>query len=317
VMMRSAAAVAFTIVLTVSAQSVGRQSGPQNSARPHDEVILTIQPARALTSNRDAEPDVSPDGTRVAFSRRIDDSPPNGRRQLWTVPFNGGDARPLSSDDFRYNATKPSWSPDGRVIAFRATHMVGDALHGGTWLMPSSGGDPKPVLEETSAVDSYAQWLPGGHRLVFNRDVPGMQTDVWFIDLDSRQTRQLTSHLGFDGKATVSPDGSEVAFPSERSGQRDIWIMPLAAGEAAARQFTTGGGRGPAWSPDGRWMAYGCPVGPERYALCLKALTGGGVTQVTDGTANDFNPEWAPDSKALVVSRTTGIAVIDVSRIVK
>jgi TolB protein len=183
--------------------------------------------------------------------------------------------------------------------------------------MSASGTEIRPVITDSGVDDYYPQWFPDGRRMVILRDVPGKDSDVWMVDLDLPTAAQLTSHPAFDGKSTVSPDGRHIAFPSDRSGQRNIWIMPLAKGEAGVRQFTTNGGRGPAWSPDGRWIGYGCPVAPERYALCLKAVAGGPVIQVTDGKANDFNPEWAPDGKVIVVSQISGLAVIDVTTIVK
>ena len=273
--------------------------------------IVAIQPKRALTACSGSDPWVSPDGRSVVFSRRFSDSF-QGRAQLWTVPFQGGDGRLLTPADFPYNATRPSWSPDGRVIAFRANRGTES---GGIWLISASGADPRPLIDD-AVNDYYPRWFADGKRVLINRDVPGNETDVWVINIDSRTARQLTSHPAYDGAGTISPDGTKIAFPSDRNGPRNIWIMPLAEGEAGAWQFTTDGGRGPAWSPDGRWIAYGCPVAPTQYALCLKAVAGGPVRQVTDGKANDFNPSWTPDGKSIVVSQITGLAVIDVATIV-
>lgn len=181
--------------------------------------------------------------------------------------------------------------------------------------MSASGAELRRLIDDDAVTDSYPRWLPDGRRVVVTRAVAGKESDLWMIEIDSRTARQLTSHPAYDGASTVSPDGIHVAFPSDRSGQRNIWIMPLAEGDTQVRQFTTDGGRGPAWSPDGRWIVYGCPVAPTLYALCLKAVAGGRAIQVTDGKANDFNPNWAPDGKSIVVSQTSGLAVIDVATI--
>lgn len=287
------------------------------NARSGDRTV-TIQPVRALTSYRGDDPGVSPDGRNVVFSRRIDDSP-RGRVQLWTVPFQGGNARRLTPQDFPYHATRPSWSHDGRLIAFRAFRETNGPLPGGgIWLISPSGTVVRPLIDDP-VDDYYPRWFRDGRRMVINRAVPGKEWDVWMIDVDTRTARQLTSHPAFDGASTISPDGTKIAFPSERNGSRNIWIMPLAEGEAGTWQFTTDGGRGPAWSPDGRWIAYGCPIAPTLYAVCLKAVAGGPVTQVTDGKANELNPKpnWAPDGKSVVVGQTSGLAVIDVAAIVK
>lgn len=281
----------------------------QNVASPAGRT-RAIQPIRLLTSMAASDPSVSPDGRAVVFARRADDDP-NGKAQLWVIPSAGGEPRLLTPPEYPWSVTRPSWSPDGRTIAFRAV-----TASPGIWLMSSSGTDLRPVLDDP-VNDGYARWFPDGRRMVITRTLPAQQSDLWIIDLDRRSARQLTSHPAMDGASTVSPDGRQIAFPSERGGPRNIWIMPVAGGEADARQFTTDGGRGPAWSPDGRWIAYGCPVTPELYALCVKPVAGGPVIQFTDGKANDFNPNWAPDGKSIVASRLSGLAVIDVATILK
>jgi Tol biopolymer transport system component len=98
-------------------------------------------------------------------------------------------------------------------------------------------------------------------------------------------------------------------------------------GEKSARQFTVKGGRGPAWSPDGNWIAFGSnrpsvDYYGRSYALFLKSVRGGPVIKVTDGKTNDFNAEWSPDGKSVVVGAESKpdqgfIAIVDVRAIVK
>lgn len=279
----------------------------QNAAQPPGDRTVVIQPFRVLTSSRCYDPSVSPDGRLVAFATRIE-----GKDQMWTVPFAASDARwkPLTPTDFPYNTIHPTWSPDGRSIAFFARGS-------GIWRTFAPAAGLKQITNNALR-DGYPRWFPDGRRLAFTRVVPGKTGgDIWMIDLDSGTERQLTSDPADEGASTISPDGRHLSFSSDRSGQTDLWILPLAEGEVAMRQFTTDGGRGPAWSPNGQWIAYGCPVVPTRYALCLRAVGGGPVIQVTDGTANDFNPSWSPDGKSIVVSQNSGLAVVDVTSVVK
>ena len=297
----------FALALIPSLLALSVSVSCQNAAQLREGRVVMVQPLRVLTLSRGYDPSVSPDGRRVAFATRIED-----KVQMWTVPFETSDARwqLLTPADFPYEAIHPTWSPDGRSIAFFARTK-------GIWLMSASGADLRQVTYN-AVRDGYPRWFPDGRRLAFTRIVPGNTSgDIWMIDLGSRTERQLTSNPADEGASAISPDGRHLSFSSDRSGQTDLWILPLGEGEAAIRQFTTDGGRGPAWSPNGQWITYGCPVAPTRYALCLKAVGGGPVIQVTDGTANDFNPSWSPDGKSIVVSHSSGLAVIDVTSVLK
>ena len=75
-----------------------------------EATVLSLCGARPLTYDArygDAEPSVSPDGKRVVFTRT--DSARAGKWRLWIVPFMGGNAHPLTPDDFTYNASRASW----------------------------------------------------------------------------------------------------------------------------------------------------------------------------------------------------------------
>lgn len=281
-------------------------SGQDALPRPERRKII-IQPLRVLTSYRAYDPSVSPDGRLVAFATRSE-----GKDQMWTVPFDATDAprQRLTPADFTYDTIHPTWSPDGQSIAFFARES-------GVWVMSTSGEDLTQVTDNPVR-DGYPRWFPKGRRLAFTRYVPEKTVaDIWMIALDTRTEQQLTSDPADEGASTISPDGRYLSFSSDRTGHTDLWILPMAEGERAMRQFTTDGGRGPAWSPNGKWIAYGCPVAPEGYALCMKDVARGPVIQVTDGAGNDFNPSWSSDGESIVVAQTNGLAVIDVASVVR
>lgn len=292
------------------------------SGAPLERVVL-LQPVREVTNDpgySDSEPAPSPDGKLIVFSR----GQMNGRmpRRIWSVAVDGGQPKPVTPAGFERNCTRPSWSRDGRWLAFRgAPSEVNGRARGGIWMMPSAGGSPREVSRDPLADDYYPQWFPEGRRLAVLRDVPGHDSDVWILALDG-DTQRVTTHPAFDGKPTISPDGTQLAFPSDRDGTRNIWIVPVGEPDETARQLTFDGGRGPAWSPDGEWIAYGCPTTSSRYALCLTLVRGGDVVQVTDGNANDFNPEWGPDGTWVAVGREAAdgrgvIAIVGVAAVVQ
>lgn len=304
------------------------------SAVDSEPTVVRLQPVRALTSDdsySDGEPAVSPDGQTVVFTRI--DAARQRRRRLWTVSIRGDDPRPLTPEDFPYDCSRASWSPDGKSLAFRAGRPERQGAPGAIWLMRLDGSI-RPLTDETRFNDFYPQWSPDGKWLAVTREVIGEGYDsIWIVGLDGTE-RRITSRTD-DGKSTVSPDGRHIAFGSSTKSSRgvrdrirsNIWILSTKDGEKSARQFTLRGGRGPTWSRDGRWIAFtsnrpSVDYYGRGYALFLKSVRGGPVIKVTDGKANDFNPEWSPDGESIVVAAelTPGrgsIAVVDVRDIVR
>lgn len=123
-------------------------------------------------------------------------------------------------------------------------------------------------------------------------------------------TSRLTATPGVDAQPQFSPDGEEIAFSSDRSGNPDIWVLSLASGELRQLGDDPAEDAQPAWSPDGRQIAY---VSSRGHADRLDASVvqfgyslGGGIwtvpsfggraASVLDG---GFNPSWSPDGSRL------------------
>lgn len=193
----------------------------------------------------------------VVFSRRpVSES---GNSGLWIIPASGGEARPLTPADFPLQCTRPAWSPDGKLIAFRAARS--DENAGGIWIIGADGRGLWRLTDEEKADDVYAAWTPSGNSIVFSRGLITQEpsNDLWEVRLDGWQ-RQLTRGDKYDGKATVSPDGTSIAFSTDRPDQHypdtKIWTMSIAEGDLSARPFTNDHGVAPAWSPDGRSIVF-------------------------------------------------------------
>ena len=145
------------------------------------------------------------------------------------------------------------------------------------------------------------------------RTAPGNE-DVYFTHPDGTG---LTAFAGnstaFDGEPSYSPDGSQIAFSSNRTGTADIYIANVDG--SSLRQLTHGAGASyPAWSPDGQTIAYtaASPTGPDRGIWTVRADGTGSATFLGSSTpgANiiDFGPRWSPDGRFIVF--TEGGALI-------
>jgi Tol biopolymer transport system component/DNA-binding winged helix-turn-helix (wHTH) protein len=107
--------------------------------------------------------------------------------------------------------------------------------------------------------------------------------------------QQLTSSAAADQFPCFSPDGSQIAFSSNRDGHFEIYVRSLAPG-GAERQITADGGSNvePAWSPNGQEIAY---ASQARGGIAVVPATGGITRYLTD---TGSQPAWSPDGRSLV-----------------
>ncbi|MBV9495384.1 MAG: S9 family peptidase [Acidobacteria bacterium] len=202
-----------------------------------------------VTSGKDSEssPRWSPDGKWISFlsSRGTDDE----ITQLWLLDRRGGEG--VKATEFKGDIDEYEWSPDGSRIAF----VVQDPD-------PQQPSDPKktkPVIVVS--------------RFQFKQDRVGYLTTrrqhLHLFDVATRKSEQLTTGNFDEALPAWSPAGRQIAFTSkrtedpDRSNNYDVFVID-AKGGATARQLTTYRGAdsppdwssAPAWSPDGKWIAY-------------------------------------------------------------
>jgi TolB protein len=149
---------------------------------------------------------------------------------------------------------------------------------------------PGTPLTTDPANDLRPAWSPDGALIAFHSMRSG-NNDIWVMDADGGNQRQLTRDPGDDRRPAWSPDGAWIAFDSDRSGNRDIWVMD-SQGENL-KQLTSGPGQKTfaAWSPDATRVAF--------YSY------GGGILDLWVVDLQDF----LPDGEAGVVQRlTSGLA---------
>jgi len=169
--------------------------------------------------------------------------------QLWLVSYPKGAVSRLTNDLNDYSDV--SLSGDSKSLVT----VQGEQLTG-LWVGPAA--DAARARQVSSGTGKYdgligLSWTPDG-RLVYCSNASG-NLDLWIMDADGANARQLTTHPAADTAPLVSPDGRTIVFTSLRTGSPNIWRMDLDG--ANLKQLTRGDNDFPIdFSPDGKWLYF-------------------------------------------------------------
>jgi len=262
--------------------------------------------SRRLTSDKasDSSPRFSPDGSLIAFvSKRGDDD----QNQIYVIPVDGGEAQRLTHVPTGANA--PKWFPDGKKIAFASP----------IWIDLVRWEDQAKRLKEREKTKMTAQVWDRAPISYWDRFLDDREPHLFSIDISGGEPVAITRQSGFhlpkseysDSTYDISPDGTEISFSTDtdKTGiDSNFDLIALdSCGCKPARNLTEGNradDRSPAYSPDGKWLAYTAQSIPGFYADRSKLLLIDRATDQRRDLSVDFDrtvsgPIWRADSKAI------------------
>jgi Tol biopolymer transport system component len=295
---------------------------------------------------------VSPDGEWVAYTVSTTNlEKDQSKSQIWMVSTQGGDPIPLTMSS--ESAGGPKWSPDGKYLSFTATR--GEDAESQVWVLDRRGGEAQPLTEVEQGVGGF-EWSPDGSKLLLTirdpdstgateeggqqsrvrdpwvitrlqtkRDGRGYLTDtrkthLYVFDVQTKKLTQITSGRWDEGSPSWSPDGSKIAFSSNRTedpdanSNSDIWVVSATntdmGGTLVRITDYEGGDGGPTWSPDGEWIAYTTGLNDPRYSafetrhLAIRASDGSGERRILteDLDRNVGSLRFTPDGRGVLTT---------------
>ena len=220
----------------------------------------------------------SPDGAAIIYQAVPQDYP---FYQIFTQDLENGVPRLVSTG--RGRTTCSYFSPDGERILFASSHL-------------------DPALSETEEAErkKQAEDAASGRRRRYEWAFDP-HTDIFEVDRQGGELRRLTDVAGYDAEGAYSPDGSAIAFCSDRDGDPDLYVMN--ADGSGLRQLNDAPGYdgGPFISPNGQWVVFRSDRKQEGFLqIYVIGIDGQHETPLTDNVGVNWAPYWHPTQPYII-----------------
>ncbi len=209
--------------------------------------------------------------------------------QIWFLPYPSGHARRITNDLNGYGEVSLGLTSDSGTIG-----TIQQVNSSSIWItVPNTNESDAQQIVKTNLPETVA-WTPDGKIVYASRT--GENWDIWMVNSDGSESKQLTVDAFIDQQPTVSSDGRFVVFQSNRSGSRNLWRIDADGNNA--KQLTDGShvDESPVCSPDGGFVIF-ISMRSGTSAIWKVGIDGGAPVQLTNRPSQ--LPLISPDGKLI------------------
>ncbi|MBF0633971.1 MAG: Tol-Pal system beta propeller repeat protein TolB [Nitrospinae bacterium] len=236
--------------------------------------------------------------TGVSRSKIVFVSRQNGKKELFTMDYDGNNPTQVTSD--RSLALFPNYHPFKDMALFTTYRYRNPDLYA----IDINTGARYPVSRKVGA-NMTGKWSPDGQKIAFALTHAG-SSDIYICDADGKNTIQLTSWPSIETSPAFSPDGKHIAYTSDRTGMPQIYVMSVDGKDNKRATWTGSYNDTAAWSPKGDYIAYASMTGSNFNIALVNVNESRDVRQLTSGSGSEETPTWSPNGRNIAYSGNSG-----------
>ena len=290
-----------------------RATAERLTDNPASDITPAWLPRRTELRGMPPEEVEIPGGTTIGFSSNRD-----GVRDIYTMDAIVTDPEvppenltTSSVSDLSWPAWSPSDAPNGAMITFDLVNGLGRdiyVMNADGSLFPD-GEERKNLTNSASTTNTISSWSPDGTQIAFATARDG-DFEIYVMDLvvdasgfpQGVNVQNLTNNAALDSEPSWSPDGTRIAFMSDRGANRDIYVMNANGSGQARLTDDPARDTSPTWSPDGTQIAFRSQRDGDSEIFVIDFVTdpdgsnprGENPVNLTENTVSDTNPRWSP-----------------------
>lgn len=251
--------------------------------------------------------------TRIAFSSAHD----RQGREIYVMDYDGENVQRITSTGLINIA--PSWCPDGTCLIYTG-YQAGPPAYPDIVLHYLSGSQAPshPARGNDTNQNYMGDMSPDGTRIAFASARGGRAMDIFVVNRDGSDLRQLTTNTAIDNSPRWSPNGTQIAFVSDRSGSAQIYTMSADGLQQTRLSSSCSHSDRPTWAPSltGVQIAYTCKTSAAGHDIDVYDFSTKTTRRLTDGQATNESPTFAPNGRHLMFFTSRWgrqeLAVIDI-----